>query len=187
MMAHVQKPDFVFQRNRSVHLNQRGCQFSRLLAAEVCASAVVMLDTPCSKVVWRVLATHSVCQFPLHFPYRASPRAITFHLESTINLKPQGHWTVQLCVPIMVITVSVSEHIVKNKNAIIQLNRYINWSIIPLTGGTLHLLQWIATFASLFPQSDLLYMSLFPACRDWEKWLNIRTCWINVKIYLIKI
>jgi len=27
-----------------------GCQFSRLLAAEVCASAVVMLDTPCYEV-----------------------------------------------------------------------------------------------------------------------------------------
>jgi len=28
-----------------------GRQFNRLLAAEVCASAVVMLDTPCSEVV----------------------------------------------------------------------------------------------------------------------------------------
>ena len=28
-----------------------GRQFSRLLAVEVCASAVVMLDTPCSEVV----------------------------------------------------------------------------------------------------------------------------------------
>jgi len=28
-----------------------GLQFSRLLAAEVCVSAVVMLDTPCSEVV----------------------------------------------------------------------------------------------------------------------------------------
>ena len=28
-----------------------GRKFSRLLAAEVCASAVVMLDTPCSDVV----------------------------------------------------------------------------------------------------------------------------------------
>ena len=28
-----------------------GRQFSRLLAAKVCASAVVMLDTPCSEVV----------------------------------------------------------------------------------------------------------------------------------------
>ena len=28
-----------------------GLQFSRLLAAEMCATAVVMLDTPCSEVV----------------------------------------------------------------------------------------------------------------------------------------
>jgi hypothetical protein len=82
MMAHVQKPDFVFRRKGRVHLNRpRGRQFSRLLAAEMCASAVVMLDTPCSEVVWRVLATHSIRQFPLHFPSRASPCAITFQLE----------------------------------------------------------------------------------------------------------
>ena len=60
-----------------------GRQFSRLLAAETCASAVVMLDTPCSEVLWRILATRSIRQFPLHFPSRASPCAITFHLEST--------------------------------------------------------------------------------------------------------
>ena len=41
VMAHAQKPDFVFQRNRWVHLNQQGRQFSRLLAAEVCASAFI--------------------------------------------------------------------------------------------------------------------------------------------------
>jgi len=63
-----------------------GRQFSRLLAAEVCASSVVMLDTPCSEVVWRVLVTHSIRQFPLHFPSRASPCAITFQLESTNSL-----------------------------------------------------------------------------------------------------
>jgi hypothetical protein len=62
-------------------------QFSRLLTAEVCASAVVMLDTPCSEVVWRVLATHCIRQFPLHFPFRASPCAITFQLDSTSFLK----------------------------------------------------------------------------------------------------
>ena len=60
-----------------------GSQFSRLPAAEVCASAVVMLDTPCSEVVWRVLATHYIHHFPLHFSSRASPCAITFQLEST--------------------------------------------------------------------------------------------------------
>jgi hypothetical protein len=66
--AHAQKPDFVFRRNGRVHLNRRGRQFSRLLAAEVCASAVVMLDTPCSEGVWRVLATHSIRQFPPSLP-----------------------------------------------------------------------------------------------------------------------
>jgi hypothetical protein len=84
-MAHAQKPDFFFRRNGWIHLNRQGCQFSRLLAAEVCASAVVMLDKPCSEVVWRVLATHSIRQFPLHFPSRASPCAITFQLEFTIS------------------------------------------------------------------------------------------------------
>jgi len=82
-MTHAQKPDFFFRRNGRVHLNGRGRQFSRLLAAEVCASALVMLDTPRSEVVRRVLATHSIRQFPLQFPSRASPCAITFQLEST--------------------------------------------------------------------------------------------------------
>jgi len=81
--AHAQKPDFVFWRNGRVHLNRQGRPFIRLLAAEVCASAVVMLDTPCSKIVWRVLATHSIRQFPLKFLSRASPCAITFQLDST--------------------------------------------------------------------------------------------------------
>jgi len=86
-MAHTQKPYFVFQRNGRVHLNRRGRQFSRLPAEELCASAVVMLDTPCSEVVWRVLATHSIRQFPLHFPSRASPCAIKFQLDSYLLLK----------------------------------------------------------------------------------------------------
>jgi hypothetical protein len=33
VMAHAQKPDFVFRRNGRVHLNRQGRQFSRLLAA----------------------------------------------------------------------------------------------------------------------------------------------------------
>ena len=94
VMTHAQKPHFVFRRNGRVHLlvNRRGRQFSCLLAAEVCASAVVMLDTPCSEVVWRLLATHSIRQFPLHFPSRASPCAITFQLDSTKNARLQGVW-----------------------------------------------------------------------------------------------
>jgi len=83
VMSHAQKPDFIFRRNGRGHLNRRERQFSRLLAAQVCASAVVMLDTPCSEVVWRVLATHSIRHFPLHFPSRASTCAISYRLEST--------------------------------------------------------------------------------------------------------
>ena len=79
VIAHTQKPEFIFRRNGRIHLNRRGRQFSRLLAAEVCASAVVMLDIPCSEVVWRVLATHSI---PFHFASRASPCAITFQLDT---------------------------------------------------------------------------------------------------------
>jgi len=82
VMAHAQKPDFVYRWNGRVHLNRQGRQFSWLLAAEVCASAVVMLDTPCSEVVNRVLATYSIRQFPLQFPSRTSPCAITFQLDS---------------------------------------------------------------------------------------------------------
>jgi hypothetical protein len=81
VMAHAQKPGFFFRRNGRVHLNGRGRQFSRLLALEVCASAVVMLETPYSEVVWRVLATHSIRQFPLHFSSPASPCTITFQLD----------------------------------------------------------------------------------------------------------
>jgi hypothetical protein len=35
----------------------------------------------------RVLATHSICQFPLHFPFRASPCAIRFQTLSTTEYK----------------------------------------------------------------------------------------------------
>ena len=69
VMAHAQKPDLVFRRNGLVHLNRRGRQFSRLLAAEVRASAVVMLYTPCSEVVWRCTG------YPLN-----SPVSPSFHL-----------------------------------------------------------------------------------------------------------
>jgi len=79
-----------------------GRQFSRLLAAEVCAAAVVMLDTPCSEIVWRVLATQSIRQFPLHFPSRASPCAITFQQDSTYSYCKQ-----LLNIPFMVYLTSL--------------------------------------------------------------------------------
>jgi hypothetical protein len=77
---------FRLSAERTSHLNRRGRQFSRLLAADVCASAVVMLDTPCSEVVWKSTG------YPIHspvspsLPLPASPCAITFQLDSTSKL-----------------------------------------------------------------------------------------------------
>ena len=101
VMAHAQKSDFVFRRNGCVHLNRQGRQFSQLLAVEVCASAVVILDAPCSEVVWRVLATNTIRQFPLHFP------SLRHHVPSHFNwtrpkaIKIKRHfWAVsRTCLP----------------------------------------------------------------------------------------
>ena len=67
-MAHAQKPDYVFPWNGRVHLNLWGHQFSRLLAAEVCASAVVMLDKPRSEGVWEYWLPTPFASFPFIFP-----------------------------------------------------------------------------------------------------------------------
>ena len=67
-MAHAQKPDFVFPRNGRVHSNRWGRQFSRLLAGEVCASALVMLDIPRSEVAWEYWLLTPFASFPFISP-----------------------------------------------------------------------------------------------------------------------
>ena len=88
VMAHAQKPDFVFPRNGRVHLNRWGRQFSRLLVAEVGASAWVMLDRPRSEVATEYWLPTPFASFPLHSPptpSRASPCTIRFRTSSTKN------------------------------------------------------------------------------------------------------
>jgi hypothetical protein len=68
VMAQAQKPDLFFRRNGRVHLNRRGRQFSRLLAAEVCASALVMLHTPRSEVVSEYWLPIPFASFPFTSP-----------------------------------------------------------------------------------------------------------------------
>ena len=96
-MAHAQKPELVFRWNGRVHLNRRGRQFSPLLATDVCASAVVMLDT-CSEEVWRVLASYSIRQFPLHFP------SLRYRVPSHFNWTLPSVWTAcwihSTCLPL---------------------------------------------------------------------------------------
>ena len=103
-MACAQKSRFRLSAKRtSPFKSAGGRQFSRLLAAVVCASAVVMLDTPCFEVVWRVLATHYIHQFPLHFPSRASPCAITFQLDynlmqsKSVGKRPRNRCIFKVC------------------------------------------------------------------------------------------
>ena len=68
-MAHAQKPDFIFRRKGRVHLNREGRQFSRLLAAEVCAFALVMLHTQCSEGFWEYWLPTPLASFPLISPH----------------------------------------------------------------------------------------------------------------------
>jgi len=68
------------------YLNRRGCQFSRQLAVKECRSA----DRDCidrvSTYSARLLATHSIHIFPLHFLSCASPCAIRFRTRYTSNV-----------------------------------------------------------------------------------------------------
>jgi len=83
--------------------SRRRRQFGGLLAAELCASAVVMLDTPCSEVVWRVLPTHSIRPFPLHFPSRASP--VPSHFNWSLNQTSLGYdiYSVGICLGLVMV------------------------------------------------------------------------------------
>ena len=84
-MAHAQKPDFVFRVKRtSPFKSAGGRQFSRLLAAELCAIS----GSNAGYTMFRGSVKGTGYPFhspvsPLHFPCSASPRAITFPLDST--------------------------------------------------------------------------------------------------------
>jgi hypothetical protein len=106
VIAHAQKTDFVFRRNGRAHLNQRGRQFIRLLAAEVCASAVVMLDTPCSEVGWRVLIPTPLASLPFTFPpvRHRVPSHFNWTLRSTFFiLDSPGPYYVRFCIVMLAV------------------------------------------------------------------------------------
>jgi len=97
VMAHAQKPDLVFQWNAWLHLNRQGHQFSRLLAAEVCASAVVMvvmLYTPFSEVECKTTGypfySHAPSSLPL--PCVTVCHQVSTELYKTVYLGQDSHW-----------------------------------------------------------------------------------------------
>jgi len=73
-------------------LNWWGRQFSWLLAVKVCASALVMLDTPCSEVVWEYWLPTPFASFPFTSPpvHRRVPSGFKRTLPNTPS-QPRRH------------------------------------------------------------------------------------------------
>ena len=115
-MAHVQKPDFVFRWNGRVHLNRRGASVQ-----STTGSRGVRISG--SEVVWRVLVTHSIRQFPLHFPYLG--RRVPSHFN----------WTLLISVTLILPPPPICLHDVDMRNlTFINQDQHVN------TPTTLHVL-----------------------------------------------
>ena len=56
------------ETDESIQISGGGRQFSRLLAAEVCSSALVMLDIPRSEVAWEYWLPTPFASFPFTSP-----------------------------------------------------------------------------------------------------------------------
>ena len=82
-MAHAQKPDFFFRRNGRVHLNRRGPSVQSTTGSR----GVRISGSNAGYTMFR--GSVKGTGYPLHspvspsLPLPASPRAITFQLEST--------------------------------------------------------------------------------------------------------
>jgi len=112
VMAHAQKPDFIFRRNGRVHLNRQGASvqsttssrgvgisgsnagYTKFRGSVKCTgyplpSPISPSLLPCVTVCQHISTglylpvLNSIRQFPLHFSSRVSPCAITFQLDST--------------------------------------------------------------------------------------------------------
>jgi hypothetical protein len=90
VMAHAQKPDFVFRRNGRVHLNRRGNQFSRLLRA----LHTILQGLHCSHSP--VFCSHvTLTGYPLHSPVSPSlllPCVTVCHHISDAVYSPTAMW-----------------------------------------------------------------------------------------------
>ena len=170
LMAHAQKPHFVFPRNGRVHLNRWGSQFSRLLEAEMCASTLVMPDTPPSEVVWEYwLPTPSYSS-----PFTSPPvrRRVTPHSEcSKPYLLYSRFKTNVLCHSILPSITYAAET---------PLN---NWILYTLTCNIQHSAldirpHWIGCYALI------IRFIWLPSCRDAENaiYKNCLKSWTQTQL-----
>jgi hypothetical protein len=79
-MAHAQKTDSVFRRNGRVYLNRQVASVHSNIGSRVVR--IRGINAGYNMIRGSVKSTHSIRQFPLHFPTRASRCAITFQLDS---------------------------------------------------------------------------------------------------------
>jgi len=82
-MAHAQKPDFVFRRNGRSPFKSAGASVQSTAGSRGVRINGSNAGYSMFRGSVRVLATHSIRQFPLHFPSRASPCAIRFQTHTT--------------------------------------------------------------------------------------------------------
>jgi len=82
-MAHAQKTDFVFPRNGRGHLNRWGASVQSTAGSRSVRISLSNAGFTTFGGGLRVLATHSIRQFPLYFPSRASSCATRFRTSST--------------------------------------------------------------------------------------------------------
>ena len=95
-MAQAQKPDFVFRRNGLVNFKPAGASVQSTTGSRGVrisgSNAGYTMFRGSVKGTGYPLPT-SFASFPLHFPSRASPCAITFQLDFNIVLQAPGNFS----------------------------------------------------------------------------------------------
>ena len=168
VMAHAQKPYFFFQRNGRVHLNRRGASVQSTTwrrGVRISCSNAWYTMFRCSV---RVLATHSIRQFPLHFPSRASPCTITLQLDSTANETAEVHHKIltlrrlMSCIYIIIIIIII---IFINCNWVIT-----RWQCLLYMSTNTKMVRKCVCSIYIYDISSLKVSNLTLILLTWRKW-----------------
>jgi hypothetical protein len=102
VMAHVHKPDFIFRAKRTSPFKSAGAS----VQSTTCSRGVRISGSNAGYTMFlgsvKGTGSHSIRQFSLHFPSRASPCVITFQLESVYGLsyitRRKNSWERKTCL-----------------------------------------------------------------------------------------